>query len=211
MRGPESRGDLPLLLNAQRLKNAAAERLARLLETAVGEQYEALTPEAYWQVDPGKRVLIIDDLHHGPDRRERRDEILAEIERRFDRIIIVGADEFYFEELLCDQTEEARKSNGLWAYSLYRILPFGYVRCEQFVRNWVRLGHSKPEEFELKVSEISGLLTQFLKNNFIPQYPWVVMVIVQQADSAEPLHAENGSYGYLLQALITAALAKSAP
>ena len=35
------------------------------------------------------------------------------------------------------------------------------------------------------------------------------MIIVQAADSPEPLHAENGSYGYLLQALITAALAKS--
>jgi hypothetical protein len=204
-----SRGDLPLLLNAQRLRNATADRLARLLETMVGEQYEALTPEAYWQVDPTKRVLIIDDLQQGPDHRNRRDELLAELERRFQRIVIVGADEFYFEELLCDETEEARKSNALWSYDLYRILPFGYVRCEQFVRNWVGLGHSKPDELEEKVAQITGLLTQFLKNNLIPQYPWVVMVIVQQADSPEPLHAENGSYGYLLQALITAALAKS--
>jgi hypothetical protein len=77
------------------------------------------------------------------------------------------------------------------------------------VRNWVTLGHTKPDELEDKIVEINGLLTQFLRNNLIPQYPWVVMVIVQQADSAEPLHAENGSYGFLLQALITAALAKS--
>ncbi len=202
------RGDLPLFLPGKRLKNVRAERVARLLESLVAEQYEALKREAYWQTDPEKWVLIIDDLHETLGDIDRHSLFLAEIEQRFKRVVIVDADDFFYEELL-SVDEADRKANPLWAYNLYRILPFGYLRCEQFVRKWIGLGQAKPDEFADKVRQITELLTQFLRHNLIPQYPWVVMVIVQQAESAEPLHAENGSYGYLLQALITAALAKS--
>jgi len=123
-----------------------------------------------------KRVLIIDDLHHAPADSDGRAHLLPEFERRFDRIVILGADEFYYEELICANKDD-RKSNALWAYDLYRILPFGYLRCEQFVRNWVGLGETKSDELEDKVTQINGLLTQFLRNNLIPQYPWVVMII----------------------------------
>ncbi len=201
-------GDLPLLLHGASLKNVRMERVGQLLEGLVQEQYEALKPEAYWQTDPSKKVLILDDMPDAPGEADHRSLLLAEIERRFNRVIIVTAEDFYFEEFLSADVED-RKSNPIWAYAFYRILPFGYLRCEQFVRNWVGLGQGKQDELEDKVKQITGLLTQFLRHNLIPQFPWVVMIVVQQADSAEPLHAENGSYGYLLQALITAALAKS--
>ncbi len=201
-------GELPILMQGAALRNARPEWIGSLLEKLICEQYEALQPEAYWQTEPAKRVVIVDDLHDDPTDLDLRNAILVEIERRFDRVIIVGADDNYFQELLATD-EEDRKADAMWEYESYRILPFGYLRCEQFVRNWVRLGQRKPDEVESEVRHINELLVQFLRHNLIPQYPWVVMIIVQQIDSAEPLHAENGSYGYLLQALITAALAKS--
>lgn len=204
-----ARGNMPLLLDGSRLKNATVDRVGRLLEDLVEEQYDALTPEAYGQLPPDKRMLVLDDLHHGTKDRKRREQIINELERRFDRIFVIGADEFCFEEIFSAPRESGDR-NPLWEYEHYRILPFGYVRCGEFVRQWVGLDDTQqPEDADSKVQQINGILGQFLRNNPIPQYPWVVMVIVQQADSPEPPHAENGSYGYLLQALITAALAKS--
>ncbi len=203
-----ARGHAPLLVEGGRLKNATVERLGRLLEDLVEEQYEVIKAEEYWQGEPGKRVLILDDFHLGPADRRRREHLVSEIERRFGRTVVVAGDEFCFDELFSEAPGAG--ASALLAYEPYRILPFGHARCDRFVRNWVALGHSEGgDEFDGRVGLINGLLNQFLRNNPIPQYPWVVMIIVQHADSPEPLHARNGSYGYLLQALITAALAKS--
>jgi hypothetical protein len=119
------------------------------------------------------------------------------------------SDEFYYEEMVPTAQAE-RTKNPLWEYKHFHILPFGYLRREEFVRRWVNLDRSEsPAEVEDKVTKLNSLLSHFLRNNPIPQSPWVIMIIVQAADSPDPLHAENGSYGYLLEALITAALAKS--
>lgn len=204
-----ARGNMPLLLDGERLKNIKLDRLGRLLDELVEEQYEALTAEGFWQVPPEKRVLVLDNLHRGPNDRKRREQIVGELNRRFDRAIVIGSEEFCFEELF-SVPRDADDKNPLWEFEHYKILPFGFIRCGLFVRQWVGLDeHQQPNEAEVRVQQITGILGQFLRNNPIPQYPWVVMVIVQQADSPEPPHAENGSYGYLLQALITAALAKS--
>lgn len=202
-----ARGSIPLLLDGARLRNATPERLGRLLDELVKQQYDALAPEAFWQVFPDKRVLVLDDLHNGPTDRKRRAKLVAELERRFEQIIVVGAEEFCFEEIFSEDRDDV---SPLWEYERYRVLPFGYMRCGIFVRQWVGLDDAQlPEEVENKVIEINNVVGQFLRGNPIPQYPWVVMVLVQQADSPERPQAEDGSYSYLLQALITAALARS--
>lgn len=204
------RGDVPLLVNGVALKNMSTDRLSHTLESLVEGQYESIQAELFWQIPLEKRVLILDDLQLGPLDAARRDELISELGRRFDRAILLTSLEYFFEELFPANDASATVKSSLMAYEHFRILPFGYGRCDRFVRNWIKLDTAeKPDEFEEKVSEITGILTHFLRSNPIPQYPWVVMIIVQQADSTEPLHAENGSYGYLLQALITAALSRS--
>ena len=205
-----ARGNTPLLLEGSRLRNATPDRLNRLLDELVGQQYDALTPEAFWQVPAEKQVLVLDDLHNGPSDRKRREKLIAELERRFKRMIVVGAEEFCLEEIFSDDRREAGDVSPLWRYERYRILPFGYMRCGVFIRQWVGLDDAQlPDEAESRVVEINNVVSQFLRSNPIPQYPWVVMVLVQQADSPERPQAEDGSYSYLLQALITAALARS--
>ncbi len=203
-------GFAPLFAMGKGLKVASAGKINRHLESLVKQQYELLQPELYWQLPAHQRVLIIDDLHNGPADHAERELFLEELERVFEYIIVVGALEFLLEDLFSPESSSKNVQSRLWKYNHYRILPFGHVRCDQFVRKWVSLDRSQSsDQTNHRVLEISGALRHFLKNNPIPQFPWVVLIIVQLADVPDLPYAENGSYGHLLQALITAALAKS--
>jgi len=204
-----AKGEVPLLVGGSFLGSVNTERVRSVLDLRVKEQYEKLAPEAYWQVSGAKRVLIVDDLQLGLLDRIRREELVQELERRFDNIVLIGSDEFYYEELIPIARDD-RGAHVLWSYSHYMILPFGHLRRERLVRTWVGLDKEQDgRESEGKISQINQLLNHFLRINPIPQSPWVIIIIVQAADSPEPLHAANGSYGYLLQALITAAFSTS--
>lgn len=204
-----AKGKLPLLLDATRLRNQTVEKIARLIETLVKDQYEALAPENYTQQALGLRVLIVDDFQNGPKDKAKRSLLLKELERHFGNVVLLASEDYFLEDVV-SVGEEERAKNPTWGYEHYRLLPFGFLRCSEFVRRWVGLeGGSDTDLIKTKLKQIDSLLQQFLRSNPIPHHPWVVMVIVQQADSPEPAAAESGSYGYLLQALINVALAKS--
>jgi hypothetical protein len=53
------------------------------------------------------------------------------------------------------------------------------------------------------------MIERVLRINAMAHYPWVVIVLLQEATSDTELAAKNGSYGFLYQAIVTSALAKS--
>jgi GTPase SAR1 family protein len=85
-------GDAPLLVDGSALKNWSADRLTPFLEARVREQYQSLDPVSFWQLDRAKMVLILDDLHQGPGDPSRRVELINELHKKFDRVVIISSD-----------------------------------------------------------------------------------------------------------------------
>lgn len=202
-----TRGYAPLLLRGEQLpRSGLAETLREKLRACVGEQYESLSPEAYDQLPPGKRVLIVDDLHKGPPDRSARNKCLRDLGTWFDRTVLLTNTQSLLDEFL-NPEPEAGSTLELDRYARFFILPFGHGCCEKFIRQWVALSpNDDPGEIDVRVNEIRGMVGDLLNTTAIPHLPWVILVLVQMADSPEPPVAENGSYGHLLNAVITAAI-----
>lgn len=202
-----SQGLAPLLMSGQHLpKSGRPETLRERLSALVTSQYDTLAPEEYEQLPEPTRVLIIDDLHRGPSDFDTRESCLKDAHGRFGKIVYLANEQFYFEELINEETGGARTS-VVEEYDHLSLLPFGFLRCEKFIRNWVLLGPNEDRSaIDSRVTEIQSAVEYVLRSNAIPHFPWIILVLVQSADSADAPAAENGSYGHLLNAIVTAAL-----
>jgi len=205
-----AKGYAPLLLRGEKLpRSARSETLREKLHECVRDQYESLLPAAYDQLPRSKRVLILDDLHKGPRSRAARDPCLKDLDTWFGRVVLLTNTQSFLDELLVTNAEAAHPSQ-LESYSLSLILPFGYGRCDRFIRQWVALSPGEDEAtIDDRVRQIMSTVGDVLNTTAIPHYPWVMLVLVQMADSPEPPAAGNGSYSHLLNAIITAALNRS--
>lgn len=204
-----SQGYAPLLLSGNKLpQSGRSETVRDRLHDAIREQYETIQPEAYEQLAQHQRVLIVDDLHKAPREQAVREACLKDLDNRFGRVILLASHQFYLDELLVRSgSDEEPAASVLDEYDCSILLPFGFGRCEQFIRNWVALSPdddtNTPDE---RVRQILGTVDGVLRSSAIPHHPWIVLVLVQMADSPEAPIAENGSYGHLLNGIVTAAL-----
>lgn len=203
------KGLAPLLLRGSRLPRSGNPKTIReRLGEAVLEQYEHLSPQAYEQLPPGKRVLIVDDLHRTSCSSQSLADCLSDLDGRFELVVLLVDELFYFDELAADPNTEHSPDSGLLPhYSHAYLLPFGQVRSEQLIRKWVALGSGEGmADVEERVQGILAAVEDVQRTVTIPMFPWVLLVLIQQADSPEPPMASSGSYGHYLNAIITAAL-----
>lgn len=200
------RGQVPLIIKGKDLPKKLA-RLRETLRKCVGEQYSNLTADAFEQLPPATRVILIDDVHHMPAAADTRKSLFEELERQFGHVILCGDDLIKLDEL---RGKDGRDS-GLWEYRHLIILGFGEYLREQFVRQWMLLsGDTVPEEDELEseVDRVCGLLNAVIRKQLLPAYPLFLIVVLQQADSAKA-SVQGGSFGHLFGGVITAILNKS--
>lgn len=203
------KGLAPILLRGSRLPQSGNPKTIReRLGEAVVEQYEHLSPEAYEQLPPGKRVLIVDDLHRTSCSSQALADCLTDLDGRFELVVLLVDELFYFDELAAGSNAGHSSESGLLPhYSHAYLLPFGQVRSEELIRKWVALGSGEgAADVEERAQTILAAVEDVQRTVTIPMFPWVLLVLIQQADSPEPPIASSGSYGHYLSAIITAAL-----
>lgn len=205
-----SQGYAPLLLNGSHLpKSGKFETLLSRLHSQVSEQYEAISGDEYDQIPIEKRVVIIDDLQKYAGDRMARERSLADIEPRFGIVVVITSEQMCIDELFDSDGSTSRSVSVLDSFALYLMLPFGHGRCEDFIRQWVSLGD--PDEsmnLDERVEEISRQLSDVLRTAAVPPYPWIILVLVQLADSPDAPMASSGSYSHLLNSVITTAISR---
>ncbi len=188
--------DLPQSGNATTLRDRIRE--------SVGEQYEQMSADEYEQMSSGSKIVIVDDLHTYKGDAASWSKTLKELESRFSMCILILGEQNYIEYI---KEEADTFLSPLSDYSHLALLPFGHIRCDQFVRKWVGLGEAESSsEYDARVQDVLRQVDVVLRSNAIPHHPWIVIVLVQSVDSPDVSNSDNGSYGHLLNALITAAL-----
>jgi hypothetical protein len=200
------RGKTPLLISGEDLPRNAA-LLRDLVRRTVAKQYSNLTPDAFEQLAPEDRVVLVDDVHRMPPSASVRQAILRGLEERFPTVIVCGDDLIKLDEL---KGRDGRNS-GLWEYRHLILLGFGEYLREQFVRQWLLLaGDTAPDEDELEeeVERFCGVLNAVIRKQLLPAYPLFLIVVLQQADISNA-SVQGGSFGHLFEGVITAILNRS--
>ena len=90
---------------------------------------------------------------------------------------------------------------------MHDICELGLSRVRQLATQWVLLGHKPTDDLNARVEQVCAVVESVLRQNAIPHYPWIVIVLLQQADANQTVAAKNGSYGHLFQSILTFAVA----
>lgn len=201
------RRQVPLLLSGSSIRQAGAEAFQQLIDTEVTVQYGADLQERYRQLSPAFRVLIIDDFNKTTLNRKGRNALLDLAIKIFDRVILFADTLFQVRELGQKDSERAM----LFEFRRCQIKPFGHARRSQVIERWYRLGQEYTLEDETVIASVDRaerVINTVLGRNLLPPYPIFVLTVLQSLESHTSLNTAAGSYGYIYELLITAALTR---
>jgi hypothetical protein len=201
-------GKAPLFLEGEDISNSASiEGLKRTISKALKEQYQCMSMEQYTQLQSDVRVLVFDDLHNGPTDPNLRSRMLKYFASSFDQIILLSSNEFYLEVL----SEQGATPVEFVPYMLYDICDFGQARLHDLAGRWLKLRNPDVtgEQLQIIVGNLCEKVELLLATASLPHTPWLLVVLIENAESPDTGNAKNGAYGKLYEAVITAALYRS--
>lgn len=204
-----NRGLVPVLFSGLDFKRAVEHTTQATIAERFSKQYSAPTHERFAQLPRDKRVAIIDDFHSMPLNTRGRDRVLGELEAFFDCVVLLADDPARFDDLV-ERDEDFR----LWRYATCEILQLGHVKRSDLIKRWFFLGRSlSHDERELlrEAQQAERLISDLIGRALIPAYPLFILVLLQQleANKRVDVTSTSGSFGYLYEALLTAALARA--
>lgn len=201
-------GRVPVLVDGNQLpRNGSAERVRACFEKSIKKQYRTLTQPMFEQVAVDRRVIIIDDFHDGPIDPEACHRLVEYINSRSGLVIMIAGDDYYVESI----RDAADYPDTLLQSQRYDICQFGKVRLENLARKWRQIGNpnADPSEVKIQALKLQDRVEGMLAAAGLPHSPWLLLVMLEQADAGDAVALKNGSYGHLYQAIITMALTKS--
>ncbi len=182
------------------------EHLGGFLERKFVKQYAEQALEHYRQLEPTRRVVIIDDFDQLP--RSRRFAVLERLGKLAHRVVVFAND-------LALDVEQAvaseRASPTDVSLDHYRIQPLGHLLRNRLVERWLEI--EKPEcetnEFAHRLDEITRLLTAIIGRNFVPPYPAYLLSVLQASESATAVDTRASTHGYFYEVFIKTALMRN--
>ncbi len=196
---------IPLLLDGTKLKSPEEGAMKTLIDRAVGEQYGAEMVEKFRQLDPQRKVLLVDNFHASSLNLKAQNLAVERFNLQFGKVILFGAETVRYQEL--------DHSNGeysvLLSFQQCELHPFGKRARGQLIEKWCSLGSDfldNEREVANKIREAENLVSILMRKSLLPAYPIFILIILQQFETHSNLDTASGSYGYYYDVLITTAL-----
>ncbi len=196
---------VPVLLNGEDVHGRSAEAaLRRAVERALGDQYCGDVVERYAQMDPTRKLLIVDDWHKLKYGERGQRLLLEQAEKCFGNVLCFSDEVFALDQLAGGGEKPFRD------YEICEIRELGHLRRNELIRKWYSLGSDYSEtEADLahSISAVETTVNTLLGKNLLPSYPVIILAILQSYAAGRGSSSSAGSYGQMYEALITAALA----
>lgn len=198
------RGAMPVYLDGKKMRNLSdSAKVRRQIRRAVDEQYESVSGDGFATMEKSSRVAVLDDAHVFLRTPRARSAIMNVLEEDFAAAVLFADEEVCFEQM--NRTFLTEPSLG--GAKRFDICELGLSRVRQLATQWVLLGHKPTDDLNARVEQVCAVVESVLRQNAIPHYPWIVIVLLQQADANQTVAAKNGSYGHLFQSILTFAVA----
>ena len=193
-------GKTPLLLDASSFgKVFNAKNVENAIKRSLKVQYQKLSFNEFQQLPRELKVVFVDNLNRTQLPNQTYDKLIESLTGVFEYIMLVGGDEFWLYDVNQDVKFEG--------FRKLEVCEFGHIKIEELASKWHSIGTTS-EDFDAKVVKTTKLLESVLASEVIPQYPWIILALLQESETSEEIAAKNGSFGHLYQSLIVAALAR---
>jgi hypothetical protein len=196
---------VPLLLSGSDLATANERTIVDRVYAEFKSEYRSDQLEDYKQLPPSKRVLIIDDWHKTRLNGKGQQRAVAVLSQFFGKTVALAGD------ILRVAALAATELNPFSDFEDFEIREFGNYLRGKLIDKWETLGRECTAADEALVHEIheaERLIVTLLGKNLLPSYPVIILSALQTWEAGKAGDAQAGSYGYLYEVLITAALAK---
>lgn len=205
-----SKGIVPLLVNGIEIKGCDEKSIVALIEKTYSEEYKTPDKDQYKQLSSEFKALIIDDFDKTKLNPKGWRKFLDTIKLLYKHVIIIGGDDIRVRDLL----NLGNGYSNIFDFIECNILEFGYSHRSELIEKWYSLGQDyyvDERELDKKAINAERIITTLLGKNFIPSYPIFILVLLQQQEIQSPINLSTtaGSYGFLYESLLTAALLRS--
>lgn len=206
------KGKMPLYLDAQSLKSSNRGEVRAWIKSSQIAQYTSDGLEAFIQMEPADRIVVLDNAHLLPAGVEGANQIVS-ILSEFSRTTVIFSSQSPALAIIAGDSSGGRSESYWKAADVYDLLPLSHAGRSNVIRNWVSLGREgrvSEEEIESDVRLHKNALDQVLGRNFLPKFPLFVLILLQQFEAFKSSKAvvASGSHGYLFEALIVDAFEK---
>jgi len=202
------RGLVPLLIRGEQLKRWSHETgLLQIIATCVKAQYSPGAAEAFLQLPALQKAILIDDYHKCGLTRARQQQLVQLCNAMSGIVVLFASDLFAIQEL-ANYSEQ----HALADFQGCDIKQFGKYHCRHLIEHWIYLGREETAELddlEHEVNRAERIVATLMGKNLLPHYPFTILMLLQLLEASETPNIANGSYGYMVEALIKLALAAS--
>ncbi|WP_339221920.1 metallophosphoesterase [Paenibacillus sp. FSL W7-1332] len=197
-----NKGYVPVYINAVDIKARSLEDFNKTVYKNFSIQYSKEMIERYKQLDHKKKILIIDDMEKFKQPSEVMSRLLKQIKEVYPNLIITGSEMLKFSNII-EISEE--KNEVFEQFEKYEILQFGHYQRSKLIDKWNNIGNSALSEVDLleKNDRITADINTVIGNNFVPSFPFFLLIIIQTAESDIPHSYKDSAYGYYYELLIT--------
>jgi predicted phosphodiesterase len=197
---------VPIYLDASRLDGRISQqRVVNLIRTLVGEQYDTASIERYLQMEPSRKLLLIDDFHKANLSRKNEAKLMRLAEGMFEQIVVTVSDFYRIKEMVRVGTHE----DPFREYERCDLKEFGHALRATLIRKWLSIGRNTAVEIESLDHEAAvaeKIVTSLLGKNLVPSYPFSVLTLLQMMESNQAHSTAGTSFGHLYETLIKASL-----
>lgn len=199
-------GLVPVLLNGSDIKASSKDEFQKVVERALGNQYQVSSPERFRQLERTRKVLLIDDWHRCRLLAKFKAKIMEAGRELFGRVVVFSDDVSLYRLFIDGPSDPASAEAGIC-----EIQQFGFRMRTDIIRKWHNFG-AEPEvddlELASRVARSEHVLDSLVGKGVVPSWP-IFILSVLQAESSVDEPAAYGSYGHLYEALLTRRLARS--
>jgi uncharacterized protein YfkK (UPF0435 family)/predicted MPP superfamily phosphohydrolase len=201
-------GKVPLLIDGGKItaKDCEEARCGKLVERTFLTQYSADALEAYLQLPPDRRVILVDDFDKADLNSTGKLNFLKFLSAFAEKRIVFLNDLVHIGEFLSDKDN----LNLFMNFDVCQIRELGHQQREKMLRQWLMLGQEyaiNEDALVFEVNKTAVIIDAALRHSIIPAYPVFVLSILQTYEAHTPLTTATASYGYFYEALITTSLA----
>lgn len=192
-------GCFPIFIEGKNIKNID---IKAIVKRSVKLQYgkdDTVLPK-FNAIDKSKKIVIIDNFDDSLLNPESKGKLIDKFSVGFGNILITVKE--------ANEVHKITESETVFAdFSHYKILPLGYLKRNELVEKWIRLGLNKltiqEDDIARNVKITFDTISNLIGEQLIPSHPFFILTLLQSLDNQiQSYDMAPTSYAYCYHSLI---------
>ncbi len=200
-----------VLLNGTDIDGLELGQFEKYVYRIFSKQFSDPDLDAYKQLLPSERCIVIDDWHLAKLTEVQRHAIYKFVKNFCSSPILIVNDLFSLKQMASRVTSSAEQPDDELGFHKFSIIGLSHTSRGALVERWYQLRNDSalnPPETSNAARVSEDQLSKLLGKDNLPPYAFFALCLLQAHESNKPPDISGGSFGYYHEILIQTALTK---